>query len=48
MYEGDEVKPGQFEIGNYLIDISEQGNSMVITINDMFTGNQTEVEVPYY
>ena len=48
IYEGDELKIGQFEMGNFMVDISEEGDIMIITIFDLLTGNQTTLEMPYF
>ena len=47
VYEGDEVQTGQFEMGNYLIDVNQVEGSIVIVIDDMLSGSQTIIEVPY-
>lgn len=39
---------GQYEIGNYQIDVSPGGEGIEINILDTTTGSQTTVSVPYF
>jgi curli production assembly/transport component CsgF len=41
------LTPGTFEFGNLLLDIVAGLNGLVITINDINTGAQTQITVPY-
>jgi curli production assembly/transport component CsgF len=39
---------GHYEIGNFFIDIIPGGSGVKIIINDISTGDQTNIEIPYY
>lgn len=39
---------GTYTLGDYQIEIGDQGSGMSITITDGTTGTQTTVEVPYF
>ena len=39
---------GQYEIGNFLINISPGDGGISIIINDLSNGNETTIVVPYY
>lgn len=43
----DGLQPGTFEIGNLVLDIVPGLNGLVITINDIVNGGQTQITVPY-
>jgi len=43
-----ELTPGHYEVGNYIIDISEGLDGVHITIVDQITGNETSIIVPYF
>jgi len=45
---GEEFQPGHYEIGNYHIDISADGDLITVVIVDIETGDSTTIEVPYY
>jgi len=47
IYEGGELQTGDFEMGNYLIHVNEGELSVTVVIDDMITGGQTIIEVPY-
>jgi len=42
------VEPGHYEVGGFIIDITENISSIGIEILDPATGDQTIVEIPYY
>ena len=42
------LEEGHYEIGDYMIDISPREDGLHVTINDLSTGNETEIIVPYY
>ena len=42
------LQEGQYEIGNYQIDVAPGANDIQITILDTSTGSQTTVSVPYF
>ena len=44
----DALSTGTYILGNYQIDIGDQGSGLNITITDASTGTQTTVEVPYF
>jgi curli production assembly/transport component CsgF len=41
-----ELVPGNYEIGDYIINISQQNNTIVITLDDILTGGHTVIEIP--
>ena len=43
-----EIEPGHYEIGDYIIDISSSGAGITIEITDIYTGQETSIEIPYY
>jgi curli production assembly/transport component CsgF len=42
------LEEGQYEIGNYLIDVVPAADGVQITILDEATGSETTVTVPYF
>ncbi|WKN42131.1 curli production assembly/transport component CsgF [Tunicatimonas pelagia] len=42
------LEEGQYELGNYLIDVAPTGEGIQITILDTGTGSETTVSVPYF
>ena len=42
------LQEGQYEIGNYQIDVTPGADDIQITILDVTTGSQTTVNVPYF
>ena len=42
------LQEGQYEIGNYQIDVIPTGDGIQITILDSGTGSETTVSVPYF
>ena len=42
------LQEGQYEIGNYQIDVSPGAEAIQIVILDITTGSQTTVSVPYF
>lgn len=42
------LQEGQYELGNYLIDVVPGGDGIQITILDTGTGGETTVSVPYF
>ena len=42
------LQEGQYEIGNYQIDVAPGAEAIQITILDISTGSQTTVSVPYF
>ena len=42
------LQEGQYEIGNYQIDVAPGADAIQITILDITTGSQTTVSVPYF
>jgi curli production assembly/transport component CsgF len=47
-YFGEELKEGQYKIGNYEIEIAPGVNGLDVAIFDTTTGDKTTVTVPYY
>lgn len=45
--EGD-FQAGQYIFGNYVIDITSDGQFITVIMTDTLTGNQTIIQVPYY
>ncbi len=43
----DGIQTGTFEVGNLILDIVPGLNGLVITINDIVTGGQTQITIPY-
>lgn len=43
----DQIKEGKYELGDYIIDISEGAEGVNINILDNTTGDETTVVVPY-
>lgn len=43
-----DIEPGHYEIGGFIIDITENISSMGIEVLDPTTGDQTIIEIPYY
>jgi curli production assembly/transport component CsgF len=43
----DQIKEGRYELGDYVIDISEGAEGVNIYILDNTTGDETTVVVPY-
>jgi curli production assembly/transport component CsgF len=41
------LETGTFEVGNLIVDIVPGLNGLVVTINDIVTGGQTQITVPY-
>lgn len=41
------ITPGTFEFGNLLLEVVAGLNGLIITINDINTGSQTQITVPY-
>ena len=39
---------GHYELGDFFIDIIPGGSGISIIINDISTGDQTTIEIPYY
>jgi curli production assembly/transport component CsgF len=39
---------GHYELGDFFIDIIPGGSGIQIIINDISTGDQTNIEIPYY
>lgn len=47
--DGEEsLEPGIIEYGNYIIEIYESGENMIVSLTDILTGAQTIIEVPNY
>lgn len=44
--ENQNLAPGQYEIGNYNVRITEKSNGLNISITDQLTGNSTNMFVP--
>lgn len=44
----DTLQPGHYEVGDYTIDITTDGQVVTVLITDTLTGNSTTIEVPYY
>ena len=42
------IQTGTYEFGNLLVDVVPGLDGLVITINDLSTGNQTQITVPYF
>ena len=42
------LQEGQYEIGNYQIDVAPEAETIQITILDVTSGSQTTVSVPYF
>ena len=42
------LQEGQYEIGNYQIDVAPGADAIQITILDITSGSQTTVSVPYF
>lgn len=42
------MKPGHYEVGNYVIDITTDAAGIHVIIVDPTTGNSTTVVIPYY
>jgi curli production assembly/transport component CsgF len=47
-YFGEELQVGQYNIGNYEIEIAPGTNGLEVAIFDSSTGDKTTVTVPYY
>jgi len=43
-----EMEPGHYEVGGFIIDISETMTGIGVLILDPSTGAQTAVEIPFY
>ncbi len=41
-------RPGRYELGGYVFDISTDGEVITVIITDTATGEITIIEVPYY
>lgn len=41
------LETGTFEIGNLIVDVVPGLNGLIITINDILGGGQTQITVPY-
>ncbi|GLR19157.1 curli production assembly protein CsgF [Portibacter lacus] len=41
------LEVGTFEVGNLVVDIVPGVNGLIVTINDIITGSQTQITVPY-
>jgi curli production assembly/transport component CsgF len=44
----NQLREGRYELGDYVVDISQGGNGLNIIIIDNLTGNQTNILIPYY
>lgn len=44
----EELEPGHYEIGDYIIDISSTETGIRVNITDPSTGAETTIEIPYY
>jgi curli production assembly/transport component CsgF len=44
----DSLEEGRYELGDYIIDVTPGGSGINITIQDIVTGGETTITVPYY
>ena len=44
----DALRPGEYTVGNYQIEVTEGKSGIEILITDISNGNKTTVTVPYY
>ncbi len=44
--DGEMIEQGEFEMGNYSINIYEDNGTMTVSLLDILTGAQTIVEIP--
>lgn len=44
----DDIEPGHYEVGNFLIDISDSMTGVGIVIADPVSGQETVIEIPYF
>lgn len=44
----EQLTDGRYEIGNFVVDISEGAEGVSVTITDFGTGDETTVIVPYF
>lgn len=44
----DILEVGHYEIGNFAIDITTDGDLITVVMSDVVTGDITVIEVPYY
>jgi curli production assembly/transport component CsgF len=42
------LSPGHYNMGNYVVDVTEGADGLTVTIVDTVTGNTTTVQIPYY
>lgn len=43
-----ELAEGEYEVGNYIIVITDTGDGVAVEITDTLTGNTTVIDVPYW
>ncbi|MBE0645684.1 MAG: curli assembly protein CsgF [Bacteroidetes bacterium] len=48
IFDEDGLKEGEYNVGDYSINISEETDGVVIEIKDITNGNETRVVVPYF
>lgn len=46
--EDSELEAGSYTLGNYQVDIFEDGSGVVINVTDILTGNYSNVVIPNY
>lgn len=46
--DDEELEPGSYMLGNYQVDIFEDGNGVTINVTDILTGNYSNVAIPNY
>jgi len=46
--EDDELETGSYMLGNYQVDVFEDGNGVTINVTDILTGNYSNVAIPNY
>ncbi|TSC95705.1 MAG: curli production assembly/transport component CsgF [Parcubacteria group bacterium Athens0714_26] len=44
----EELKPGEYNVGDYSVVVTNDGSGVTVTITDTTTDNSTTVTVPYY
>jgi len=46
--ESNELETGSYNLGNYQVDIFEDGSGVTVNVQDITTGNYTNVVIPSY
>ena len=46
--EDEELETGSYMLGNYQVDIFEDGNGVTINVTDILTGNYSNIAIPNY